>query len=76
MKLVDGDRLGLANTMGSVNGLFLDGRVEVWLEHDNMVGTGQVQTGGPRSQADQQHLDVRVCLHIEAHHRSMARNVK
>ena len=65
MKLVDGDGLGLANAVGSVDGLLLNGRIEVWLKHDHMVGTGQVQTSGPRSQADQQHLDVRVCLHKE-----------
>src|ERR1700730_1110280 len=52
-EFVDEDGLVLADAVGAVGGLVLDGRVPPWIVMDHRVGRGQVEAGAAGLEADQ-----------------------
>ena len=48
------DRLGLADPVGAVGGLLLDGRVPPAVDVDHVVGAGEVEAGAARLEAEQE----------------------
>ena len=69
------DRLGLADPVGAVGGLLLDGRVPPAVDVDDVVGAGQVEPGAAgleRQQEDRESRPVAGALEARDHRLALA----